>query len=150
MHGFQPANENIYPIPIAPRRLTERRAYGADDRPAGSLCGTDTHLIRRSPEPVNPAFEMNEVTRSSDRKGNPHRQGISSFGYLGLAMPHKFEVGQTVQLQLHSAAWEHAPTPATYMVTQQLPERDGVFEYAVTSPTEPYDRVAIESELSAT
>jgi hypothetical protein len=35
------------------------------------------------------------------------------------------------------------------VVTQQLPERDGAFEYAVMNPTEPYDRVAIESELSA-
>jgi hypothetical protein len=36
-----------------------------------------------------------------------------------------------------------------YVVTQQLPERDGVFEYSIMSPTEPYERVAIESELSA-
>ena len=36
-----------------------------------------------------------------------------------------------------------------YVVTQQLPERDGVFEYSVMSPTEPYERVFIESELRA-
>jgi len=58
------------------------------------------------------------------------------------AMPHEFKVGQTV-------AWECSPTSESYVVTQQLPERDGAFEYAVTNPTEPYDRVAIESELSA-
>jgi hypothetical protein len=79
MHEFQPAKENIYPVPIAPRRVTETRAYGADDRLACSLCGTDTHLIRRSPEPFNPTLEMqiflcrkcgNKVTHSSDRRGN--------------------------------------------------------------------------------
>jgi hypothetical protein len=78
-----------------------------------------------------------------------HGRGISPFGYLGLAMPHKFEVGQIVRMELPGAAWEHSPTSASYMVTQQLPERDGSFEYAITNPTEPYDRVAIESELSA-
>ena len=67
---------------------------------------------------------------------------------MGVAMPHTFDVGQTVHL--HSAAWEHFPTSAMYVVTQQLPERDGVFEYSITSPTEPYERVAIESELIAT
>jgi hypothetical protein len=66
---------------------------------------------------------------------------------VGVAMPHTFDVGQTVHL--HSAAWEHFPTSAMYVVTQQLPERDGVFEYSITSPTEPYERVAIESELIA-
>jgi hypothetical protein len=65
--------------------------------------------------------------------------GVSKWGD---AMPHKFKVGQTV-------AWERSRTSESYVVTQQLPERDGVFEYAVTNPTEPYDRVAIESELSA-
>jgi hypothetical protein len=64
------------------------------------------------------------------------------------AMPHTFEVGQTVHL--HSAECERSLTSAIYVVTQQLPERDGAFEYSVTSPTEPYERVAIESELSAT
>jgi hypothetical protein len=57
-------------------------------------------------------------------------------------MLHEFKVGQTV-------AWERSPTSESYVVTQQLPERDGTFEYAVTNPTEPYDRVAIESELRA-
>ena len=47
------------------------------------------------------------------------------------SMPHEFKVGQTV-------AWECSPTSESYVVTQQLPERDGAFEYAVTNPTEPY------------
>jgi hypothetical protein len=36
------------------------------------------------------------------------------------------------------------------VITQQLPERDGVFEYSVLNPTEPYEQVFIESELRAT
>jgi hypothetical protein len=64
-------------------------------------------------------------------------------------MPHKFVVGQAVHLHPHSAARQHFQTSANYMITQQLPERDGVFEYSVTSPTEPYERVSIENELRA-
>ena len=52
---------------------------------------------------------------------------------------------------------ELGPQTTTYKVgplvsppPAQLPERDGVFEYSITSPTEPYERVAIESELIAT
>ena len=78
-----------------------------------------------------------------------HRRGISPFGYLGLAMPHKFEVGQMVRAELPGVAWGDPTIPGTYTVTQQLPEREGVFEYSITSPTEPYERVAIESELIA-
>jgi hypothetical protein len=65
------------------------------------------------------------------------------------AMPHKFAVGQAVHLHPHNAAHQHSLTSANYVVTQQLPERDGVFEYSVMSPTEPYERVFIESELRA-
>jgi hypothetical protein len=64
-------------------------------------------------------------------------------------MPHKFAVGQAVHLHLHRAARQHSPTSANYIVTQQLPERDGVFEYAVMSPTEPYERLFTERELGA-
>jgi hypothetical protein len=64
-------------------------------------------------------------------------------------MPHKFAVGQAVHLHPHSAARQHFPASANYMITQQLPERDGVFEYSAMSPTEPYERVFIESELRA-
>jgi hypothetical protein len=78
-----------------------------------------------------------------------HRRGISPFGYLGLAMPHKFEVGQMVRAELPGVAWGDPTIPGTYTVTQQLPEREGVFEYSITSPTEPYERVAVESELIA-
>jgi hypothetical protein len=39
------------------------------------------------------------------------------------------------------------PDLRNYEITQQLPERDGAFEYAITNPSEPYDCVAIESEL---
>jgi hypothetical protein len=64
-------------------------------------------------------------------------------------MPHKFAVGQAVHLQPQSAAPQHVPASANYVITQQLPERDGVFEYSVMNPTEPYERVFIESELRA-
>ena len=65
------------------------------------------------------------------------------------AMPRKFAVGQAVHLHPHSSAHQHSLTSANYVVTQQLAERDGVFEYSVMSPTEPYERVFIESELRA-
>jgi hypothetical protein len=64
-------------------------------------------------------------------------------------MPHKFAVGQAVHLLPHSTTRPHSQTSANYIVTQQLPERDGMFEYSVTSPTEPYERVFLESELRA-
>jgi hypothetical protein len=65
------------------------------------------------------------------------------------AMPHKFAVGQAVHLHPYNAAGQHSLVSANYVVTQQLPERDGVFEYSVMRPTEPYERVFIESELRA-
>jgi hypothetical protein len=34
-----------------------------------------------------------------------------------------------------------------YVVTMQLPERDGEFEYRIRSPDEPHERIAKESEL---
>ena len=34
-----------------------------------------------------------------------------------------------------------------YVVTMQLPERAGEFEYRIRSPDEPHERIARESEL---
>jgi hypothetical protein len=36
----------------------------------------------------------------------------------------------------------------SYVVTKQLPERDGEFEYRIKSVSKPHERVARESELA--
>ena len=48
---------------------------------------------------------------------------------------HKFKTGQTVP-------------GGAYVVTRQLPERDGEFLYRVKSAREPHERVVREGELS--
>lgn len=58
---------------------------------------------------------------------------------------HKFKLGQTVEfhpLRKFSAA------RGTYLVTRELPERNGEFDYRIRSPDEEHERVARESELS--
>jgi hypothetical protein len=37
--------------------------------------------------------------------------------------------------------------PFAYVVTQEMPERDGEFEYRVRSSYEPHERVVRESQL---
>jgi hypothetical protein len=59
---------------------------------------------------------------------------------------HKFKVGQAVEY--HSSRWLYAPH-GTYIVTAELPERDGEFAYHVRSAKEEHERMARESELSA-
>jgi hypothetical protein len=58
---------------------------------------------------------------------------------------HKFKIGQTVFLRpsrgLNVAG-------GAYIVTRQLPERDGEFLYQVKSAREQHERVVRESELS--
>jgi hypothetical protein len=60
---------------------------------------------------------------------------------------HKFKVGQTVFLQptiLNRIVQSHP-----YEVTKQLPvQNDGLIQYRIRSSSEPYERVANESELS--
>ncbi len=57
---------------------------------------------------------------------------------------HKYKIGQTVFLK---------PSPdrnipgGAYVVSRQLPERDGEFEYRVKSINEPHERVVRETEL---
>jgi hypothetical protein len=57
----------------------------------------------------------------------------------------KFKIGQTVFLRpsrgLNVAG-------GAYIVTRQLPERDGEFLYQVKSAREPHERVVRESQLS--
>ena len=54
-------------------------------------------------------------------------------------MPRKFSVGDRVRF------YDHERTVS--VVTMQLPERDGEFEYRIRSPDEPHERIAREREL---
>ena len=72
------------------------------------------------------------------RPSKAHNQG-------GLAMPHKFAVGDSVQF--HPVVWPIAAR-GPYLVTMLLPESAGQFEYRIRSPNEPHERIARESELS--
>jgi hypothetical protein len=56
---------------------------------------------------------------------------------------YKFQIGQTVFLNQSLGA------RGAYIVTRKLPERDGELEYRVKSAHETYERVARESELTA-
>ena len=71
------------------------------------------------------------------RPSKAHNQG-------GLAMPHKFAVGDSVQF--HPVVWPIAAR-GPYLVTMLLPESAGQFEYRIRSPNEPHERIARESEL---
>ena len=59
---------------------------------------------------------------------------------------HKFRTGQKVTLTGNFANRSAGGTG--YVVTRQLPERGGEFEYRVKSISEPHERVARESELA--
>lgn len=59
---------------------------------------------------------------------------------------HKFRAGQRVVLAANFA--NRNGGGAGYVVTRQLPERGGEFEYRVKSVSEPHERVARESELA--
>ena len=68
-----------------PIGMREPRAFGVEDRPPCPSCGAEMHLFRRSPEPGHHAYEVQifscmkcdaEITRSADRMGKPHLQGI--------------------------------------------------------------------------
>ena len=56
---------------------------------------------------------------------------------------HKFKIGQTVYVEQRF----NLPGGA-YVITKQLPERDGEFEYRIKSVTEPHERAVRESQLS--
>jgi hypothetical protein len=58
---------------------------------------------------------------------------------------HKFKVGQTVTIR--PALSRNVPG-GIYMVTKQLPENRGEFEYRIKGVEEVHERVARESELS--
>jgi hypothetical protein len=56
---------------------------------------------------------------------------------------YKFKIGQAVQFSPQCAL----VAPGLYVVTGLLPERDGEFEYCIYNESEPYQRIAKESEL---
>jgi hypothetical protein len=58
---------------------------------------------------------------------------------------HKFLAGQKVTLAANLMNWSAAG--GGYVVTRQLPERDGQFEYRIKKVSELHERVARESEL---
>jgi hypothetical protein len=66
---------------------------------------------------------------------------------LVYAMPHKFAIGDNVQFhpaagRTIDAAW------GPYVVTKRFPGPGGGLRYRIKHPTEPYERIARESELS--
>ena len=58
---------------------------------------------------------------------------------------HKFRVDQRVALA--AKAINRNAAGGSYVVTKQLPERAGEFEYRIKSASESHERVARESEL---
>ena len=80
MYTSQPTTFARYPI-----GMREPRAFGVEDRPPCPSCGAEMYLFRRSPEPGHHAYEVQifscmkcdaEITRSADRMGKPHLEGI--------------------------------------------------------------------------
>lgn len=59
---------------------------------------------------------------------------------------HKFRTGQRVTLA--AAFVNRRAASAGYVVTKQLPDRGGEFEYRIKNVSEPHERVARESELA--
>jgi hypothetical protein len=57
---------------------------------------------------------------------------------------HKFRTGQFVQL---SPAASRNASGGVYVVTKQLPESAGEYEYRIKSINEPHERLVRESEL---
>jgi hypothetical protein len=57
---------------------------------------------------------------------------------------HKFHLDEIVHI---NASPVRNIAGGAYIVTKQLPERDGEFEYRVKSVTEPHERVVQESDL---
>ena len=54
----------------------------------------------------------------------------------------KFRAGQMVRLTRRHAGG------GVYVITKQLPDRDGEFEYRIKSTFEPHERVVSESDLA--
>jgi hypothetical protein len=61
-------------------------------------------------------------------------------------MPHKFKIGDIVRYR--SADRRHREADGVYIVTSPLPG-DGQPQYRIKHPSEEFERVAMEGELSA-
>jgi hypothetical protein len=59
---------------------------------------------------------------------------------------HQFRVGQRVTLATNVI--NRRAIGGSYVVTKELPERDGEFEYRIRSASESHERVVRESELA--
>jgi hypothetical protein len=59
---------------------------------------------------------------------------------------HKFRAGQRVTLAPNATI--RRAGGGGYVITKQLPERDGEFEYRIKGISEPHERVARESDLA--
>jgi hypothetical protein len=57
---------------------------------------------------------------------------------------YRFKIGDTVFLERSLAV-----PGGAYVITRQLPEHDGEFEYRIKSAREAHERVVRESQLSA-
>jgi hypothetical protein len=80
MFTSQPTVQGRRPI-----GMREPRAFGVEDRLPCPSCGAEMHLFRRSPEPGHHSYEVQifscmkcdaEITRSADRMGKPHLEGV--------------------------------------------------------------------------
>jgi hypothetical protein len=62
-------------------------------------------------------------------------------------MPHKFAIGDNVQFNPAAGRTIDAAC-GPYVVTKRFPGAGSKFQYRIKHPTEPYERIARESELS--
>lgn len=62
-------------------------------------------------------------------------------------MPHKFKIGDIVNY--HPASRTHRAAGGVYTVTGLMPENDGELGYRIKHPGEDFERVAMQTELSA-
>jgi hypothetical protein len=61
---------------------------------------------------------------------------------------HQFHIGQTVYLR--PSAFTRNAAPGMYEIRAVLPEADGRHQCRIKSLIEPYERVALDEELSET
>jgi hypothetical protein len=72
--------------------------------------------------------------------------GWGAFALMGNAMSnHKFKVGQTVNYTPRFIGTVSAD--ATFKITRLLPAENDELQYRIRSASEPYERVAKESQL---
>ena len=89
--------------------------------------------------------EVNAIVEYVPRTGSFNHHTAHTKRAVKMA-EHKFRAGQRVTLVANVA--NRNAGGAGYVVTRQLPERGGEFEYRVKSVSEPHERVARESELA--